>query len=393
MDLKKNSTVLITCSSGLARYLQAELEALGFKIKSSHDTGVEITASLADTMQLNLKLRTAYNVLYLLKDFKCADPHQLYKNINQLPWEDIIPANEYLTVISRVNTMSIDNSMFPSMKTKDAIVDRIMQKTGSRPDSGSGRDNIVLGLYWRDTQCKLYLNTSGRKLSDRTYRKMPHKAPLREALAAGIIIETGYDGSVPLVLPMCGSGTLAIEAALIAANRPPGLLRGNFGFMHLKDFDTSAWQRLRKEVLASSKKLFKNKTIAPIIATDIDPEAINAAEKNAKTAGVDHLIKFDVCDFADTDIPTEPGVILLNPEYGQRLGSTDQLAETYERLGDFFKQKCSGYTGYIFTGNLDLAKKVGLRVSRRLSFFNGDIECRLLKYELYDGSRKKIKMD
>ncbi|MBN1456861.1 MAG: hypothetical protein JW912_03310 [Sedimentisphaerales bacterium] len=393
MDLKKNSTVLITCSSGLARYLQAELAALGFRIKSSHDTGVEITASLAETMQLNLKLRTAYNVLYLLKDFKCADPHQLYKNISQLPWEDIIPANEYLTVISRVNTMSIDNSMFPSMKTKDAIVDRIMQKTGSRPDSGSGRDNIVLGLYWHDTQCKLYLNTSGRKLSDRTYRKMPHKAPLREALAAGIIMETGYDGSVPLLLPMCGSGTLAIEAALIAANRPSGLLRGNFGFMHLKDFDTSAWQRLRKEVLASGKKISKNKTMAPIIATDIDPEAINAAQKNAKTAGVDHLIRFDVCDFAETDIPAEPGIIILNPEYGRRIGDNDKLAKTYERLGDFFKKKCSGYMGYIFTGNLDLAKKVGLRVSRRFSFFNGDIECRLLKYELYTGSRKKTKMD
>jgi len=216
---------------------------------------------------------------------------------------------------------------------------------------------------------------------------------LREALAAGIIIETGYDGSVPLLLPMCGSGTLAIEAALIAANRPPGLLRGNLGFMHLKDFDTSAWQSLRKEVLASGKKLLKNKTIAPIIATDIDPEAVNAAQKNAKTAGVDHLIKFDVCDFADTDVPDGHGIILLNPEYGRRLGNTDQLAETYERVGDFFKQKCSEYTGYVFTGNLDLAKKIGLRVSRRLSFFNGDIECRLLKYELYTGSRKKTKMD
>jgi len=393
MDMKKISTVLVTCSSGLAPYLQAELEALGFKIVSSHDTGVEIKASLADTMHLNLKLRTAYNVLYLLKEFKCADPHQLYKNVSQLPWENIIPPDEYLTVISRVNTMSIDNSMFPSMKTKDAIVDRIMQKTGSRPDSGSARDNVVLGLYWRDTQCRLYLNTSGRKLSDRTYRKMPHKAPLREALAAGIIMETAYNGAVPLVLPMCGSGTLAIEAALIAAHRPPGLLRGNFGFMHLKDFDTSAWQRLRKEVLASGKKLLKNKTIAPIIATDIDPEAINAALKNAKTAGVDHLIKFDVCDFADTDVPDGPGIIVLNPEYGRRLGSNDQLAGTYEKIGDFFKQKCPEYTGYVFTGNLDLAKKVGLRVSRRLPFFNGDIECRLLKYELYPGSRKKIKMD
>ncbi|MCK5172192.1 MAG: class I SAM-dependent RNA methyltransferase [Planctomycetes bacterium] len=389
MDMKEKSTVLITCSSGLAPYLQAELEALGFQIGPVHDTGVETRATLNETMLLNLKLRTAYNVLYLLKEFRCMDPNQLYKNVGLVEWEKIIDSDEYLTVISRVNTMSIKNSMFPSVKTKDAVVDRILEKTGSRPDSGPERDNIVLGLYWYQENCRLYLNTSGRKLSDRTYRKIPHKAPLRESLAAALILESGYDGTMPLVLPMCGSGTLAIEAALIATGRSPGLLRANFCFMHTKGFDKTAWQNLRRQTLNADKKNAKKKNIKPIIATDIDPEAIDAAKKNALTAGVEHLIEFDVCDFTETTIPEEPGIIMLNPEYGMRLGDTEELTQTYEKIGDFFKQSCPGYTGYIFTGNPDLAKKVGLRTSRKIPFFNGDIDCRLLKYELYEGSRKK----
>ena len=140
----------------------------------------------------------------------------------------------------------------------------------------------------------------------------------------------------------------------------------------------------------AGKKLAKKKDLKPILATDIDPEAIKAAKSNALTAGVDHLIEFDVCDFAETKIPEGPGIIMLNPEYGIRMGETDELEETYEKIGDFFKQSCPGYTGYIFTGNMELAKKVGLRTSRKIPFFNGDIDCRLLKYDLYSGTRKKI---
>jgi len=388
MDLNKQTTILITCSSGLAPFLQAELTALGFTVDNSHDTGVEVTASLYDCLRLNLHLRTAYNVLYLLKEFTCKTPAELYENTKTIPWENIIPIDEYFTVISRVNTPSIDNTMFPSLKVKDAIVDRIAQRLGSRPDSGPKRDNLVFGLYWQKNKCRLYFNTSGRKLSDRSYRKIPHMAPLRESLAAGIIIAAGYDGSQPIVLPMCGSGTLAIEAALIAVKRPPGLLRSNFSFMHLKDFDIDLWQSLRRETLKQTKKTAAASAPPPIIATDIDELAIEAARKNALTAGVEHLIQFDVCDFADTPIPPAEGIIILNPEYGQRLGQIQQLEKTYDRIGDFFKQKCAGFSGYIFTGNPALAKKVGLRTSRKIPFYNGDIECRLLEYELYKGSKK-----
>lgn len=383
MDLEKQNTILVTCGPGLAEYLESELVELGFKVESSHSGGITIKGTGADAMMLNLRLRTAYNVLYLLKEFRCSDPKQLYKIVNNMPWEEMISPDEYLTVVARVKTPSIDNSMFAGMKVKDAIVDRISSKVGERPDSGPEKDCLVYNLYWRDDRCWLYLNTSGLKLSDRSYRKMPFMAPLRESLAAGIVMATGYDGSQPFVNPMCGSGTLAIEAALIGAGRACGLLRNNFGFMHELGFDKARWQEIRR---AASK--LGGKDIKRIVATDISVDAIRCAQKNALTAGVQHLIDFKVCDYSETPVPEGPGIVVFNPEYGMRLGDSDELEPLYKGMGDFMKQQCPGYMGYIFTGNMQLAKKVGLRAKRRLIFYNGDIECRLLKYELYSGSRE-----
>jgi len=379
MDLKVKSPVLITCAKGLMPYLKQELEALGYWVGSSHETGVVVEATLYDAMKLNLYLRTAYNILYLIKEFSCSSSDGLYDEASMAAWEDIIVPGEYLSVVSRTDTSSIRNSMFASQRLKDAIVDRIMKRTGKRPDAGPERNNVVVNLYWKDDRAWIYLNTSGKKLSDRGYRRMPHKAPMQETLAAGVIMATGFDAGKNLINPMCGSGTLAIEAALLGTGRTPGLLRSNYGIMHVKDFDNDAWQALRKEALRSGKKSLTGK----IIATDRDPAAVRAAQKNAMTAGVDHLIEFGVSDFADTRIPEGQGIVLVNPEYGMRMGEISELEKTYESIGDFFKQKCAGYTAYIFTGNLELAKKVGLRTSQRIPFFNGDIECRLLKYEIY----------
>jgi putative N6-adenine-specific DNA methylase len=275
--------------------------------------------------------------------------------------------------------------MYPSLKIKDAIVDRINRKTGSRPDSGPDRNKAVVNLFWKDDRAWIYLNTSGIKLSDRNYRKMPHTAPLRESLAAGIIMATGYDGSQDIVLPMCGSGTLAIESAFIGMNKPAGILRSNYGFKHLKFFDEQMWEEIRNDV---RKSIRKDRLQKRIIATDIDEQAIEAARQNARTAGVEHLIEFNVCDFADTQVPEGEGIVVINPEYGLRLGELESLEKEYKRIGDFFKNKCAGYTGYLLTGNKQLAAKVGLKASRRMIFYNGKIECRLLKYELYKGTRQ-----
>ncbi|HRX85446.1 MAG TPA: class I SAM-dependent RNA methyltransferase [Phycisphaerae bacterium] len=384
LDPDAPRTLRITCAPGLAPYLQQEVEDLGLPVDDADATGVELTATLLDAMRLNLYLRTGLNVLCLLEAFTCTDADELYERVNAVAWEELVDPDEYVSVVANVNTPTITDWRFAALRIKDAVVDRMSWAVGTRPDSGPLREHLVIHLHWHGDRAQLYINTSGRKLSDRNYRKIPHKAPMQETLAAAVVLATGYDGSVPFVNPMCGSGTLAIEAALIASGRPPGLLRSNFGFMHLKGYPADAWQALRRE----AKKVRRPAAPAPIIATDIDAKAILAARRNAETAGVHHLIRFEVCDFAETPVPETPGVMLLNPEYGERLGSMRALEATYARIGDFFKQRCPGWTGWIFTGNRELAKKIGLRASRRIEFFNAKIECRLLKYELYSGTRR-----
>lgn len=384
MDFNKRSKIVVICGKGLGQYVRDELIELGYSVTEVKDTSVHTTGTLCQAISLNLQLRSALYVHFLLDEFKCRNCDQLYDRVKKLSWEHIVPVDEYVSIVSRVETPSVNNTMFPSLKVKDAIVDRLDKNCGKRCNSGPDRDNIVINLYWKDDSCWLYLNTSGQKLSDRNYRKMPHKAPMQETLAASVVKATGYDGTMTLVLPMCGSGTLAIEAALIAQNRAAGLLRTNYGFMHVKAFDEDFYKTMRAELRKKSKKT----PIKPIIANDISEKAIIAAKNNAKTAGVDHLIEFSVCDFAETPIPEEAGIVLMNPEYGMRLGEVKELEETYKRIGDFFKQRCAGYTGFVFTGNLDLAKKIGLRTKSRKIFFNAKIECRLLEYEMYAGSRK-----
>jgi putative N6-adenine-specific DNA methylase len=384
MNTKERRNILVTCGPGLKDYLAAEIEALGFEIVSSHVGSVVTRGTFIDCMKLNYCLRTAFSVLYLLREFRCGSTEALYKQISMVPWEKIISPEEQLCVLSRVDTYTVNNSMYPNMKVKDAIVDRIHRKLGNRPDSGKDRNGVVVNLFWKKDKAWVYLNTSGLKLSDRNYRKMPHKAPLRESLAAGIIMATGYDGSQDIVLPMCGSGTLAIEAALIAMNKPAGSLRSNFGFKHVKVFDEQIWEEIRNNI---RKTVRKDGLPKRIIATDIDGQAIEAAKQNAKTAGVEQLIEFDVCDFADTKVPEGDGIVVMNPEYGLRLGKLEQLEKDYKRIGDFYKNKCAGYTAYLLCGNKQLSGKIGLKASRRMVFYNGKIECRLLKYELYQGKK------
>ena len=384
MDKTKINPILITCSKEIYPWLEKEASGLGFDVQSSHSTGVIIKATYDDCLFLNLYLRTAFHVLYLIDEFPCQSLEELYRSITNISWETIIPNDEILSVVSKADHPSVRNTMFVNQKVKDAIVDRIKEKTGKRPNAGPSKDNLVINVYWDKGHCWVYLNTSGQRLSNRGYRKIPMQAPLQETLAAGIVIASGYRGDAPFINPMCGSGTLAIEAALIALNKAPGLLHSNYGFKHTMFFDSDQWQRLRKEALAKSRK----ELTAPIIASDHNPEAIRGARKNAQTAGVDHLIDFKVCDFLDTPIPDGPGTIIINPEYGLRMGEERSLEPLYSSIGDFFKTGCPGYTGHIFTGNPKLGKKVGLKTKRKIPFFNGDIECRLLSYEMYKGTRR-----
>lgn len=381
--MEKNK-ILITCAQRISPVLAAEVKSLGYPVIALDRMGVETEGTLQDTMRLNMHLRTATRVLYLIKSFTASHPDKLYDAVKKIAWEKWIDPNGYISVSSYAKNDYIVDSRFPNLKTKDAIVDRLYERRMRRPDSGPNRDKTVIFLHWKLDQCQIYIDTSGETIAKHGYRKIPLKAPMIESLAAATILSSNWKAGMHFVNPMCGSGTLAIEAALIASQKAPGLFRDNYGFMHVLPYKEAEWKAVREEAEALQKQTIKGK----IIATDISREAIGAAQKNAEMAGVAHWIDFEVCDFTETPIPEGEGIVFLNPEYGERLGEEKSLEETYKSIGDFFKQKCKGYTGYVFTGNLNLAKHIGLRTKRRIEFLNGKIDSRLLEYELYSGSKR-----
>ena len=378
------SRIIVTCSKRLAPYLEKEIVALGFSPVRTFITGVELRGTVNDCIALNLNLRCASQVLYSLQEFKANSPDEVYDKLIYYPWETLLDNSNYISVSSKVDHFTVNNEMFVNVRVKDAIADRMLRETMRRPDSGSSYEGAVFHLYWKEENAEIFFDTSGETLSKHGYRKIPGKAPMLESLAATTLMATKWDRQSPFVNPMCGSGTLAIEAAMIATDRRPGLLRKNYSFMHVKGYDASYYNEQAKKL----HQLIKEVPSLKIIATDFSDDAIQISKVNAGVAGVEHLIEFAVCDFEATKIPAPPGVVYLNPEYGERLGEITQLDATYARIGDFLKKKCQGYLGYIFTGNLDLAKKIGLKASRRIEFYNATIDCRLLEYEMYAGSRR-----
>lgn len=376
----------ITCPKAIPEILSREVASLGLPVHAVLPAGVETEGTLEDAMRCNLWLRTAHRVLLQLHACQAETPQEMYEGVSNVPWEEWIPHDGYVSVVSSIDTPSIDNTQFANLRCKDAIVDRMRAIHGTRPDSGSRTDRTVVFLYWHGSNVTVSIDTSGSSLSDRGYRVQGGKAPLRESLAAAIILATQWQPDQAFVNPMGGSGTLAIEAALMARNIAPGLLRRNFGFMHVVPYAASTWKRLCDEARAAQRS-----TTSQIVCTDHDRRVIESARENARRAGVADAVRFGVCDYAATPVPDPPGAVVVNPEYGLRLGDTDKLRETYRGIGDFFKQSCRGYTGYVFTGNMALTKEVGLRASKRTPFWNADIECRLLEFELYDGSRREPK--
>ena len=379
------AAIIITCHKRITPYLEQEVRELGFTIDDSFVTGVRLSGTVNDCIKLNLNLRCASQVLYSLKQFEARDADAIYNNLVDYPWETILPDSGYFSVTSNVSNETINNNLFANLRVKDAIVDRLREKTGKRPSSGSELTGAVFNLFWKNDHAEIFIDTSGNSLARHGYRKIPGLAPMLEALASATIYATRWNRVSPFVNPMCGSGTLAIEAALIATNRRPGLFRTNYAFMHLQGYDDAVY--LKEDALLEEQII--DVPELRIIATDYSERAIENAKKNAIAAGVAKMIEFNVCDFADTEVPQDvPGIMFVNPEYGERLGQVQELEATYKRIGDFMKQRCRGYYGYVFTGNLELAKKTGLKASRRIEFYTSTIDCRLLEYELYAGSRK-----
>lgn len=379
-----SGNILITCHKWLSPALLQEVQALGFSNSTGFTTGVRLQGTLQDCIRLNLHLRTASQVLFEVHQFICNHPDDIYETLVRYPWENWLLPDTYFSVTAQVTHPSINNNLFAALRVKDAWVDRCRKLSGKRPNTGAALEGAVVHIYWKEDKATVFMDTSGASLGRHGYRKIPGRAPMLEALAAAVILSTRWDKKSPFINPMCGSGTLAIEAALLATNTPPGVFRTRYAFQFIKGYQ-AAWY---EQAMAAIRAANKQESLPIIIASDISAAAIKSARLNAEAAGVAQWIQFETGDFAATTLPEPPGVILFNPEYGERLGETDALEKIYARMGDFLKNHCQGYTGYIFTGNLALAKHIHLKPTRRIPFYNATIDCRLLEYELYAGTRR-----
>ena len=394
----KNYPIIVSCAKELSQWTDLEVRAMGYTPIDKTENTVVIRGAMRDVMRLNLWLRTAHRVLVPLLRMPCSSIKDLYEGALSIDWENLLDADGYFSVSSVVHNMTIRDTRLPSLYTKDAIADRMREKCQRRPDSGGENIGAAVFVYWERDEAIIYLDTSGEPLSKRGYRKIPGSAPMQETLAAACIMALGWKGDTPFVSPMCGSGTPAIEAAMMAMNRAPGLLKGHFAFQSIKGYNrilpgeerSSAVRRQRtpstpeqvwRDLVHEAKEAERTENLPPIIATDISPEAVENAHSNAIAAGVSTYIKFKACDFADTPVPDEKGCVFFNPEYGIRLGDPKELADVYERIGTFMNEKCSGYVGGLITGNPELAHLVNLYYRRRVPFFNGPIDCRLFVYE------------
>ena len=409
--------IVLSCANCLAPWVKREVCELGYKIIDEADNIVVVKGAMRDVLRLNMRLRTAHRVLVPLLRARCRHIRELYSLVASIDWENLIETESYFSVFSVVNNDTIRDTRLPSLVTKDAIVDRIRDRCGSRPDSGSDYDRgAAVFLHWERDRMIIYLDTSGAPLCKRGYRKIPGSAPMQETLAAACIDALHWDRKTPFISPMCGSGTPAIEAALAAMNRAPGSLRAHFGFMSIKGYKLmiegekapriaprqrfgATPEQIWKEMLLEAQEQEKTEGLPPIIATDISPEAIENAKTNAYIAGVSKYIQFKACDFGDTPIPpsqtSEPfvsfsitgkegykarGCVFFNPEYGIRLGDPSELAPIYERIGTFMNEKCPGYTGGVLTGSPELSKMINLFYVTRIPFYNGPIDCRLFVF-------------
>ena len=375
---------LVTVSKGLEGVVSAELAGLGLPVLESSPGLVAVKGKREDAWRACLWLRTGRRVLQPVGAFAAPDADALYQGALELPWESLVGADRTFAVEASVRDSAFNHSGFVALKVKDAIADRVRAEVGNRPDVNRADPDVSVVVHIARGQASVSLDLSG-PLHKRGYRARSVAAPLNETLAAGILLLESYDGSCPLSDPFCGSGTLCIEGALIATRTAPGLLRqSSFGFLRWPGFDAARW----KQIVADAESQ-RRRAPCPIRGSDVDPSAIRAADENAELACVDRVAKFRRAD-ARTFSPPQgpPGLIATNPPYGDHVGEGEDLAGLYRDFGDALKQRCPGWRAALLTGSPALAKTIGLRPKRRIPLFNGPMECRLLEFEMYEGSRK-----
>lgn len=399
-------------AAGTENVAAEELRACGALEISIVPGGVWFQGDKETLYRANLQVRTITRVTRLLREFAAIHQQMLYSQVRRVRWEDYLNPQRTLAVFTTMEGQNrrqtessfrrdrperrpparragIHHSQFASLKIKDAIVDRLRQEQGERPNIDTENPDIRVDAHFTKGRCLLCLDASGKPLNQRGYRLQTVEAPLRETLAAAIIQLSGWDGTVPLIDPMCGSGTLVIEAAMIASNRVPGGQRNSFGFTKWPDYDPELWGRIQREAREGVRP-----PAAPIFASDINPEAVRMAQSNAKRAGVADLIQFSVRD-AQELLPPEgaPGMIVTNPPYGERIGEEQDLKGLYRRFTRQLKDHFEGWRLCIISGNVKLEREIALPVRHRERLYNGAIESRLLHYQLLTAEELQARQD
>lgn len=367
---------------GLKEPLRQEFHALGFAKIKSVASGITFEGPWIDCYRANIQSRIANRILKPLLDFVAYEPEELYRHIRRHDFTKYIKPHQTIRVEASITESKLRDQRFVALKIKDAIVDQFREKFGERPNVDREHAALSIHVYANKNKFYVYLDTSGEPLLQRGYRKQSGDAPIKETLAAGLLFLSGWDKKTPIVDPFCGSGTILIEAALMASNIAPGTLRKHFAFQNLINFDPEAFHRAIDE--AASQEL-ENLDVK-FYGFDQSPDAIKAARANAKRAGVDHLIEFKVREVSKLVPPVEHGIIITNPPYGVRLGDHKMLEWVLRDFSHALKEGFHGWDVWVLSGSQEQSASFGLKSSQKFQVFNGNLECRFLKYQIKKGS-------
>ena len=386
MKLKQSENefrMVVTTIPGLEEVLATELLRLGGKDIQQHTRSVSCVGDLGFLYKINFNLRTGLKVLKPIKKIIASNDKQLYDEIKKINWGAYLESNGNLWIDSTLNSENFNHTQYVSQVAKDAIVDQFRGNTGVRPSVSKERPDLKINLHIFKDEVTISLDSSGDSLHKRGYRNATNLAPLNEVLAAGMILLSGWERHVQFLDPMCGSGTIPIEAALMAGNIPPGYYRDAFGFMQWKDFDEELWSLITEKSIGKIRE-----AEVDILASDISKNVLKKAKENAANAKVEDIVKFSSISFFDLKPNKSRGLIMINPPYGERM-EKDDIPKLYKEIGDKLKKDFPGYTAWLITSNLEAIKKIGLHHSRKVTLYNGALECRFLKYEMYPGTKKQ----
>ena len=375
-------SLFVTCPRGLEAPLSQELEQLKCQDIRAVDGGVACKGGMEQVYRINLHSRTASRVLLRLTKSGYRNEQDIYKAAKNIRWTDWFDLEQTFKVKVEGKRAQVKSLDFVGLKIKDAVCDVFRDACGARPSVGKIRPDIRIHAFIDERDIQIFIDTSGEALFKRGYRQDTGEAPMRENLAAGLLLLAGYDGTQPFQDPFCGSGTIVIEAAWIATRRAPGLMR-RFGFEKLKNFDTALWKKLQHEAETQIRP-----ASAPISGSDNDRHMIRAAVANAQAAEVDTFIRFEVKDAQDTRPNGEGGILISNPPYGVRLAEVQALQALYPQLGAWLKQHYAGWLAGVFTGDRDMPKFMRLSPKRKIPLYNGNLDCRLFLMDMVKGSNR-----